>query len=296
MPADFGIYRKDGNSSSGAASVRTMLREVAWKDLVRMRTIEGIAECLHPLPWLLGSWVLAAASIWPGAVAASFMFFLTALRLNHEAIHFNLGFSRRGHRLVLHGLSAVMLGSNHAVAFNHRRHHAHVGEADDVEGKCGRMSAWRVLAYGPLFPVEMHAEAWRRGNPTLRRRMAIDFALNLAAIGAAFAVGSAAGLYHIGAMAFAQCMTAFFAVWITHHGCDGEKLVARTQRSRIVNLATYNMFLHLEHHLFPAVPVKRLPRLAARIDAALPGIAASARRVIAPPISAPNRMKGTRHG
>lgn len=40
------------------------------------------------------------------------------------------------------------------------------------------------------------------------------------------------------------------------------------------------MFLHLEHHLFPAVPVKHLARLAARLDAAAPEIAARARRVL----------------
>jgi fatty acid desaturase len=277
-------------------SIRTLTREIDWKDLVRMSPVDGLIECLHPLPWLVGSWAFAAASLWPGAIACSFMFFLTALRLNHEAIHFNLGFSRRGHRHALHGLSAVMLGSNHAVAFNHLRHHAHVGEAGEVEGKCGRMSAWRVLAYGPAFPLEMHWEAWRRGGPALRRRMTIDFALNLGTISIAFGTGSAVVLYHVGAMAFAQCMTAYFAVWITHHGCDGEVLVARTQRSRIVNLATYNMFLHLEHHLFPAVPVRRLPRLAARIDAALPAITVSARRVIASPISTTSHMKGTSHG
>jgi fatty acid desaturase len=124
----------------------------------------------------------------------------------------------------------------------------------------------------------MHFDAWRRGGPALRRRMAIDLALNLAL--AAAAAASTPLRYHFTAMVAAQCLTAFFAVWITHHGCDGETLVARTQRSRLVNLVTYNMFFHLEHHLFPAVPVKRLGRLAARIDAAFPEVMAEARRVL----------------
>lgn len=103
--------------------------------------------------------------------------------------------------------------------------------------------------------------------------MVIDLALNLAVIATALATQWPPLLYHIAAMITAQCLTAFFAVWITHHGCDGA-LIARTQRGRLLNAVSYNMFFHLEHHLYPAVPVSRLPRLAQRIDAAKPGLQA----------------------
>jgi fatty acid desaturase len=206
------------------------------------------------------------------------MFFLTALRLNHEAIHGHLGFSARGHRLVMHGLSALMLGSNNAVAFNHLQHHRHNGTAADIEGKAGRMSGWRVLLYGPLFPVEMHIDAWRRGGAALRGRIAADGLLNLMVLAPAFAVPVLR--YHLAVMFAAQCLTAFFAVWITHHDTEHDGLGARTQRSRLINALTYNMFFHLEHHLFPAVPVKRLARLAARMDRVAPEIAARAGRVL----------------
>jgi fatty acid desaturase len=257
-----------------------LARRVQWRDLALMRPADGAVECLHPLPWLLGSWWSAGREFWPAALVCSFMFFLTALRLNHEAIHGNLGFGPRAHRLVQHGLSALMLGSNSAVGFNHLQHHVHVGKQDDVEGKCGQMGGLRVLAYGPAFPIELHLAAWRRGGPILRRRMLVDLALNIAVILTALVSGSTVLLYHLLAVTCAQCLTAFFAVWITHRGCHGEELIARTQRSRLINFATYNMFFHLEHHLFPGVPVRRLGRLAARLDAALPELAARARRVI----------------
>lgn len=257
---------------------KSLAKSVAWRDLVPMKRGEGLVECLHPLPWLLGSWWLAAHALWPPALGASFMFFLTALRLNHEAIHGHLGFTAPGHRLVMHALSALMLGSNNAVAFNHLQHHRHNGTPADIEGKAGRMNGWRVLLYGPLFPVEMHLDAWRRGGRALRRRMLIDAAGNLALFAAAVALPVLR--YHIAAVAAAQCLTAFFAVWITHHDTDHDGLGARTQRSRLVNLLSYSMFFHLEHHLFPAVPVKRLARLADRLDAAAPEIAARAGRVL----------------
>lgn len=261
---------------------RRLLRQVAWRDLTGMQPADGVVECLHPLPWLLASWAAWAGGAFWLAIPAAFMVFLTALRLNHEAIHHNLGFGPRGHRMVLHGLSALMLGSNSAVAFNHLHHHRHVGRPDDLEGKCGTMPGWRVLLYGPVFPIEMHRAAWANGGPALRRRMAIDLSLNVAGIALAIGSGATFLLLHYGAMIVAQCLTAFFAVWSTHHGCDGGA-IARTQRSRIVNLLSYNMFYHLEHHLFPAVPVKRLGQLAERLDRALPAVAAEARRVIPVP-------------
>jgi fatty acid desaturase len=208
------------------------------------------------------------------------MFFLTALRLNHEAIHHNLGFGARGHRWVLHGLSMAMLGSNHAIAWNHLEHHRHIGTERDHEGACRRMTWREVLAYGPRFPPDNHRNAWRGGGTATQRQMRIDLALNAVIPAVAVATGSFALALHIALMLVAQCLTAFFAVWITHQGCDEHALVARTQHARLVNFLTYNMFFHLEHHLFPGVPVKRLPVLAERLDRAFPEIALAAKRVV----------------
>jgi fatty acid desaturase len=70
-----------------------------------------------------------------------------------------------------------------------------------------------------------------------------------------------------------ECLTGFFAVWTVHHHCDAEGQFARTQRGAWKNLVSYEMFYHLEHHLFPAVPTPRLPELAARLDRAMPQVA-----------------------
>ncbi|MFN2100635.1 fatty acid desaturase family protein [Altererythrobacter sp. MF3-039] len=257
-----------------------LVRRVAWKDLAPMKTRDGLRECLHPLPWLFAALALFGYELWPFAILAEFMFFLTALRLNHEAIHHNLGFGAAGHRMVLHGLSFVMLGSNHSVAFNHLRHHKFINTPQDLEGKAGKMSLLRVLAYGPVFPFECHWAALRDGGPSWRRKVAIDLGLNLILPSLAVAAGSAFLAWHFVAMLVAQCLTALFAVWITHRGCDHDALVARSQRNPVVNAVSYNMFFHLEHHLFPGVPVKRLPALARRLDAAVPHLKAALKPVI----------------
>lgn len=268
---------------------------VAWRDLAPMRRRDTLRELLHPLPWLLASLVLAGAGWRLAALPCSFLFFLTALRLNHEAIHANLGLSRRACRLVLHGLSALMLGSNNAVAFNHLHHHAAQMGPDDHEGHCGRLSLLGVLAYGPRYPLDMHRHAWRKGDAALRRRMLVDGALNLGVVG--LALGPLAGTaltYHLQVMLLAQCLTALFAVWITHRGCADDLLKARTQRNRWINLATYNMFFHLEHHHYPRVPVARLHLLAARLDAASPAFRAAIRPVVwEPPPPRPVRREAS---
>ena len=66
-------------------------------------------------------------------------------------------------------------------------------------------------------------------------------------------------------MEIGECFTGFFAVWTVHHDCD-EAHIARTQRGWLRNFVSYNMFYHLEHHLFPNVPTCHLPELAKRLD------------------------------
>ena len=50
-----------------------------------------------------------------------------------------------------------------------------------------------------------------------------------------------------------------------------------TQRGWFKNLISYDMFYHVEHHLFPGVPQQHLPQLAERLDKVLPEL--TSRRV-----------------
>lgn len=246
---------------------------IRWHDLLGMTRGDTLRELALPLPWLVASLGLYATALWPLGLASAFMFFLCALRLNHEAIHGNLGLSRRGDFAVLHGLSLLMLGSNHAVAHGHMLHHRHAMGPEDFEGKCGDMSLGEVLVYGPRFPVDIIRAAWTGAKPAARRRIALDLALN-AVLAVLALVWGGVLLMHFAAMLVAQCLTALFAVWITHRGTREKGLVARSQRG-ILARAAYLMFYHREHHLFPRVPVHRLPVLAERLDRGMPGYAAS---------------------
>jgi fatty acid desaturase len=244
---------------------------VAWRDLLLLQRREVVGELALSIPWLTGSWVLAAGGWWAVALACSFMFFLTALRQVHGAFHGSLGLSRRATDAVMFVLSVLMISAMHAVRHNHLRHHARCLEADDLEGRCARMSPGRALLFGPVFPLLLHYHALRDGNRRTRWWSGAEL------IGIATIVATSVGgllpsflRYHVAAMTAGQCLTAFFAVWTVHHHCPRDGAYARTIRRRFKNVVTYNMFLHIEHHLFPRVPTRRLPELARRLERAAP--------------------------
>ncbi|MGI9393568.1 MAG: fatty acid desaturase [Boseongicola sp.] len=247
---------------------------ISWHDLTPMSRMDTICEIGLPLPWLFASWLLYASPFWITGPIASFMFFLCALRLNHEAIHNNLGLPHRGDQVVLHSLSFLIGASNHAVAHGHLVHHKHAMGPEDFEGKCGHMTFREVLLYGPRFTFDINRAAWTGSKPHIRRKIIVDWSLNIAMIAVALSSGFLFLLFHIVAMAIAQCLTALFAVWITHQGAGAQGVVARSQRGILARVA-YLMFYHREHHLFPKVPVRRLPVLAKRLDTNVAGYATS---------------------
>ena len=247
------------------------LRHVAWRDLVALRPAEVGRELLLPVPWLAGSLAAAGCGLYPLALVLSFVFFLAGLRIVHGACHYAIGLPRRASEIVLFVLSLAMLGSMHAVQWNHLRHHRHCLAEDDIEAMGARGSAWRAIRLGPVFPLRLHCAALAGARPQECRWMLAELAGNLAVVGLVAGVWPYRILfYHLLAMTIGQCLTAFFAVWTVHHDCAEAIAPARTIRHWVRSLVTFNMFFHLEHHLFPQIPTAHLPVLARRLDAALP--------------------------
>ena len=247
------------------------IRAVQWKDLLPLTKLGALHELSISTPWLVGSWIAASHRWHAVALACSFMFFLTGLRQVHNAYHYALGVSRAAHDWVMFCLSLLLLGSMHAVQINHLRHHRHCMEADDIEATSARWPAWRALAVGPLFPLRLHGKALEVATSRQRRWIHLELLANAAWIAVVFWVLELRWLqYHIAAMTAGQCLTSFFAVWSVHHDCEEEGPIARTIRGRMKAIICYDMFFHVEHHLFPAVPTRRLPVLARRLDAVAP--------------------------
>jgi fatty acid desaturase len=244
------------------------LRTVQWKDLTHLSPLEMLIENAITLPWLFISCLLAYKHLYLVALPFSFLFFLTGLRQVHNGFHHTLGTSPRLTQLTLYANSVLMLTAMHAVRYNHLRHHKYCLQAGDVEGNWARMPAWKAILCGPQFVVRQHTAALRSKD----RAIIIG---ELAAIGifiaASFLLHISFLRYHVLAMLTGELFSGFFAVWTVHHDCD-EEVFARTLSPRWKNRFTYNMFYHLEHHLFPRVPTIKLPVLAARIRKALPDV------------------------
>jgi fatty acid desaturase len=259
--------------SAGATDAR--IRAVAWRDLVTLSPWDAASEMFLPLPWLGASLWLAGRGLYVFALPFSFVFFLTGLRIVHNAYHYSLGIPRGATEGVMALYSVLMLGSMHAIQWNHLRHHKHCLGGDDIEGASARLTALGAIAIGPLFPLRLHRKALREANTRQVRWIRGELAANLAWIAAVFALLDSAALrYQVAAMALGQCLTAFSAVWSVHNGCDGKSSIACTLRNRAKSLLTFNMFFHVEHHLFPKVPTRRLHILARRLDPVAPELSA----------------------
>lgn len=249
------------------------LKGLDCDDLLPLKRHEVAAELLISLPWLLAELYLLAAGYYFLAALAAFFFFLTGLRQVHQGYHLALGIPRFATDVFLFVLSLLMLGSMHAVKYNHLMHHRHCLNDADIEAKSAKMTWYGAILFGPVFPVLLHHNALKNGSQYYRAWIVAELLGNVVMVAAAFLHPLVAA--HILLMGAGQCLTAFFAVWTVHHGCDGE-VFARTQRGFLKNFISYDMFYHVEHHLFPRVPQKRLPEVARRIDAAVPELAVKA--------------------
>ena len=247
--------------------------EVKWRDLLRYRAADTIIELMLPTPWLAGAIWFSSRGDYLIALPFTFFLFLTLLRVAHNGYHNALGLTRVATDVVLMLLSPLMMLPLHAVKVTHLDHHKHCLGEQDIEGEAGRKSFWAVLAYGPRFPFDVLRAAWREGGAHIRRWIVAEALLIACVWIAVLATGLPALAYHALAMTAGECFTAFFAVWIVHHGTEDHVYPARTQRGWLKNWVSYSMFLHAEHHLFPSVPTFRLRELARRLDRAAPEVA-----------------------
>lgn len=246
-----------------------LFQKVAWKDLTRLSFREMLIENNITLPWLAGSWLAAYFGYYIVALPFSVMFFLTALRQVHNGFHNALGVGKTLTWWTLYGNSLLMMASIHAVKFNHLRHHKYCMGEEDYEGKSAQKTWLGAILYGPKHIFLIHWIAWKEGSRKYRRDVVLELLSILAFVVVALYFQVQFLVYHIVVMVLGEFLSAFFAVWTVHHDCD-EHTIARTQRSVWKNFVTYNMFYHLEHHLFPAVPTIKLPELARRIDEQAP--------------------------
>lgn len=257
------------------------VRAIEWRDLVQVSRWQAFKEVTLSMPWITASLVFFALIQFGGswlwlipALISSFYLFLTGLRQTHNAYHYAIGVSRRGCDLLMFWLSIVMTGSMHAVQINHLHHHRHNMTDEDVEGFTAKLKWWQAMLVGPYFPYKLHKFALQAGKPNQLRWVYAELIGNVVWYAVVAYISLALGQWWLGlfliTMWLGQCGTGFFAVWTVHHDCDDTHHIARTQRGWFKNLISYQMFHHIEHHLFPAVPTCHWAKLGKRLDEAAP--------------------------
>jgi fatty acid desaturase len=250
-----------------AATLRRVTRS---QDLIGYQRWQIIHELCLPVPWLALSVYSTTQGWYAISALAAFYFFLTGLRVTHNAFHYALGLPRLATDIVMFVLSVLMMGSHHAIQTTHIRHHRFCLSEQDTEGQVARQSWWITLVKGPVLPWLIHRAGWHHGTRRQRRWIAAELAANAFVLGAVWLVIDVTALkVHVVLMLIAYGLSAFFAVWTVHHDCgDHPHENSRTLRSQFKSLICYNMFYHIEHHLFPNVPTRNLPELSRRLDAA----------------------------
>ena len=245
------------------------LTNIQWQDLRALTPVEATYNVLLSFPFLLLSWYLALQSWWLIALIASFFFFTAALRQAHDCYHRTLGMSKGVTEFMLFALSVTMLCSTHAIRQTHLNHHRDPLGDSDVEGNWARLPWYQAILGGGFFSIAIQWFGLTHGNRRSRLLVVVDMLLIVTMISAALITRHPVLLYHVLVMIVANMLVGFFAVWSVHHGCD-EMVYARSERHPLINLLTFNLLYHIEHHLFPAVPTNHLPELAKRLDAEAP--------------------------
>lgn len=245
------------------------LANIQWQDLRHINRAETVYNVLLSLPFLLLSWFAAAHGWWLIALGASFFFFMAALRQAHDCYHRTLGVGKVATELMLFVLSITMLCSTHAIRHTHLNHHRDPLGESDVEGNWARLPWYQAILGGGFFSIAIQWFGLTHGSRRNRALVVIDMLMIITVIATAFITMHPVLVYHVLVMMIANMLVGFFAVWSVHHGCD-EIVYARSERHPLINLLTFNLLYHIEHHLFPAVPTNHLPQLAERLDRAAP--------------------------
>lgn len=196
-------------------------------------------------------------------------FFTAALRQAHDSYHRTLGVGKVATELMLFMLSITMLCSTHAIRHTHLNHHRDPLGDSDVEGNWARRPWYQAILGGTWFSIVIQWFGLTHGSRRNRLLVAIDMLLIIAVMTVTIITMHPILVYHVLIMILANTMVGFFAVWSVHHGCD-EIVYARSERHPLINLLTFNLLYHIEHHLFPAVPTNHLPILARRLDTHAP--------------------------
>ena len=259
-------------------AIKNAIGSVKWQDLRQLTRSQIAYNIILPYPFLLLSWWFVSQSLYVMACGASYLFFAAAFRQAHDGYHHSLGTGKRMTTGILILLSVLLMTSLHSIRATHMEHHRNPLGNSDIEGSLAKISWWRAMLGGVTYRLDIYRQGIRLSSYHNQRIAWLEFGLIASVVIITIVLTSFANvtiamlaqvlIYHIITMMLANASVGIIAVWGVHHDCD--ETIAHTERNPLVNLLTFNLLYHVEHHLFPAVPSNHLPELAKRLDTAVP--------------------------
>lgn len=264
-------------------------RQVPRTEVPRLAELDPPAQNRLLVPFIIvRPFVIAGAAVALGATGHVLLallllpaLFATALCCVHCAVHRSLGLPPRANEALITLASMLVFESGHAMAVTHIHHHEADPDAEDPEAYIETLPLWRLVLESPRYRYRLWAWAARRGFPRPGPAF-LEAAWNVGSVGLAVAViGTAPWLSAL--IAGAHAGNAVFVVAAargphTNYGRAIDSPYVKV-RGRITPWFLAGHAWHVEHHLYPEVPLPGLRRLVPVLDPMLDRLGAHEVRV-----------------
>lgn len=219
------------------------------------------------------AFVLAALNgWWVAAVPLTWLIYGSALTCVHHLIHSSVGLAPRSRQFWLRSIGLLVAESGHALQVTHLAHHRTGAEVPDPEGYIENVTWARIPLAALAFRYRLAWWGLRHGPPARRRRIRVEMAVHaglhlasLAMLPLTIVPWAYLSLIHLASFAFAVLA-----------GKGPQTNWGRPIRTPLVRVHTvlgrvffFSHDLHLEHHMYPKVPLPRLRRLEPQLSRTL---------------------------
>jgi beta-carotene hydroxylase len=211
---------------------------------------------------------LAASGRWVAALALVPLWYGWSLTLVHHMIHGSLGAPPALRSVALAVGGALALHAGHALALTHLQHHATAPDAPDPEGAIERVPLWWLPVEAVLFRYRLWAWGWGRAHG--RGAIAAEAAVHVAVL--AYALTHLPDPLALVVVALWGADVAFAVLAGRGPQTNWGRPVPTplvAVRCRLTRWLLLGHNWHLEHHLYPEVPLPALARVAPAIDGRL---------------------------
>jgi len=243
-----------------------LLSEVK-KNIKPLSRVELFYSLLKPFFAFLTYPLIFMLELWYLTPFAMLFIFIAASSVSHDIVHGALDISKRWSNIFLFVYGCMLLGSGHAYKITHKQHHRIFPGPDDPEGAIAELPFWKVIISGFIFLPLLWFWAFKRTKKRRDQKLwllaELLFYLVILAITVILNFSNYLLLSYVAWATLGSWMVPFATVYLLHVLEESQWLQqSRTLRGYIIPRLLMNSTYHLEHHIYPSIPSRRLPELA----------------------------------